>query len=219
MDTIHDLGGKQGFGPIPIAEGDGDFHETPAWEQRMWAISRGSILHDITIDWYRHCIERMVPADYLSFPYFNKWCENYFVILIDNGVLTMDEVLGGRVDEPAGPAAALSLDEVLERNRGQDVSFEIATDTSPRFATGAQVRTLDRGAAGHTRLAGYARGRTGSVIAYRGHHAFADEGAKGNHVGQHLYTVAFTAPELWGPGANPRDSVTLDLWESYLVPA
>ena len=31
-----------------------------------------------------------------------------------------------------------------------------------------------------------------------------------------LYTVRFTAPELWGPDANPRDSVSLDLWEPYL---
>jgi hypothetical protein len=38
-------------------------------------------------------------------------------------------------------------------------------------------------------------------------------------VGGHLYTVCVTATELWGPEVNPRDTVTLDLWESYLAPA
>jgi nitrile hydratase len=28
--------------------------------------------------------------------------------------------------------------------------------------------------------------------------------------------VRFTARELWGEAANPRDTVTLDLWEPYL---
>jgi nitrile hydratase len=59
----------------------------------------------------------------------------------------------------------------------------------------------------------------GQVIAHHGSHLFPDEGAHNRHVGQHLYTVSFTARELWGPDTNPRDSVTLELWESYLVPA
>jgi hypothetical protein len=36
---------------------------------------------------------------------------------------------------------------------------------------------------------------------------------------QHLYAVRFSARELWGPEAAAKDSVTLDLWESYLEPA
>ena len=59
----------------------------------------------------------------------------------------------------------------------------------------------------------------GTVIAFHGCHALPDEDAKGKHVGDHLYTVSFGAAELWGPEANPRDTVTLDLWDSHLVPA
>jgi nitrile hydratase len=33
---------------------------------------------------------------------------------------------------------------------------------------------------------------------------------------QHLYSVRFAARELWGDAAGFRDSVHLDLWESYL---
>ena len=33
---------------------------------------------------------------------------------------------------------------------------------------------------------------------------------------QHLYSVRFTARELWGEDASPRDSVQIDMWDSYL---
>jgi nitrile hydratase len=31
-----------------------------------------------------------------------------------------------------------------------------------------------------------------------------------------LYSVRFAARELWGDDASPRDSVYIDMWESYL---
>ena len=33
---------------------------------------------------------------------------------------------------------------------------------------------------------------------------------------QHVYAVRFTARELWGTQASPRDSVHLDMWDDYL---
>ena len=33
---------------------------------------------------------------------------------------------------------------------------------------------------------------------------------------QHLYSVRFAARELWGDDASPRDSVFIDMWDSYL---
>jgi len=36
---------------------------------------------------------------------------------------------------------------------------------------------------------------------------------------QHLYSVRFTARELWGEAAAARDAVYIDLWEDYLEPA
>ena len=65
MDGTHDLGGRQGFGPVPVDTGDAPFSHD--WEWRMWALARAGIAHGITIDWFRHGLERMVPADYLSY--------------------------------------------------------------------------------------------------------------------------------------------------------
>jgi len=36
---------------------------------------------------------------------------------------------------------------------------------------------------------------------------------------QHVYSVRFTARELWGDGAKPRDAVVVAMWDDYLEPA
>ena len=216
MDTVHDLGGKEGYGPVPIEKLDAPFDHD--WERRMWAMARMGIATDITIDWFRHCLERMVPVDYLGFSYFQKWCTNYLMMMVDNGQFTMDEVLAGKVTSPAPDhPKAKSLDELREHNRAMCTNFEAPVAAEPRFAPGDTVSTLKHGVAGHTRLPAYARGATGTVIAHHGGHILPDVCARGEHVGEHLYTVSFSAPELWGPDAHPKDSVSLELWESYLV--
>jgi nitrile hydratase subunit beta len=80
---LHDLGGMEGFGAIPVRGGDAEFRDLEVWEKRMWGLARNNLAPSITIDWFRHCIERMVPADYLDYDYFNKWCTNYFVMMLD----------------------------------------------------------------------------------------------------------------------------------------
>ena len=218
MDGVHDLGGKEGFGPIPIDASDNPFQHP--WEERMWAMARaGALTEDITIDWFRHAVERMVPADYLGYRYFQKWCTTYFMLFVDNGTFTLEELERGKIEQPAPPAPALSLEAALAANRGSARSFQVPSDVAPRHKVGETVVTRRHMAADHTRLPAYARGARGQIIAHHGAHLLPDKGAKGIHEGEHLYTVAFTAPELWGEAADPRDSVALELWESYFVPA
>jgi nitrile hydratase len=219
MDGIHDLGGMQGFGPVPVKAGDADFRDLEEWEKRMWGLARNPLAPGITIDWFRHGIERMMPADYLSLSYFNKWCANYFMLMLDNGTITMEDVRRGSVTDTAPPAEVRTLGDVLQINSKADVSFEIDAAKEPGFAIGQAVRTHRQMPSNHTRLPRYARNVNGTIFAHHGCHLLPDEGAKGRHVGEHLYTVSFSAVELWGQDADPRDTVTLDLWESYLVPA
>lgn len=217
MEGIHDLGGKQGYGPIDTLHGDAAFHHD--WEKRMWALARSGITKGITIDWFRHGLERMVPADYLSFAYLNKWCTNYLMLLIDNGEVTLDEAVTGRARQKLAGAEAKSLDEVLAANRAGCRSFAAEPVDPARFSVGDAVLTRRLMHDGHTRLPAYARSARGQVVAHHGCHLLADDGARGIERGEHLYTIAFAAPELWGEGADLRDQVMLDLWESYLVPA
>ena len=216
MDTVHDLGGKQGFAPVDAGETEAPWHHD--WEGRMWAISQSSRLPTITIDWWRHVVERLPPAAYMSIPYFEKWCLTEMACCIDEGLFSLDEAIAGHVNEPSAGRVPeiLSTEQVIARNRASVKSFEEPTEAVAVFAPGDKVRTLAHSVPTHTRLASYARGRVGEVLAHRGAHPLPDKGAQGVDVPEHLYTVRFGAQELWGDEADPRDSVSLDLWESYL---
>jgi nitrile hydratase len=86
-----------------------------------------------------------------------------------------------------------------------------------RFAPGQPVRARLHAAPGHTRLPIYARGRLGIVHALRGRFPLADELARtGKAEKEALYSVCFTARDLWGEDAGDH-LVYLDLFESYLT--
>ena len=86
------------------------------------------------------------------------------------------------------------------------------------FAIGATVRTRNMNPAGHTRLPRYLRGHAGEIVALHGAHVFPDSNAHCKGEDPHwLYTVRFTAAEVWGNGSSDR--IHADLWEPYLEPA
>lgn len=210
----------QGFGPIPVKSGDKGFTELQDWEKRMWGLARSGIAQGVTIDWFRHGLERMVPSDYLSFGYFNKWCANYFMLMVDHGSISMDDVKRGHLLEPWPAAEAKTGADIVALNAKGDISFLVEGAAAPAYSVGDRVRTLRTPPkAAHTRLPRYARDVEGQIIAYHGAHAQPELGAQGLKGGEALYTVVFSARALWGEEADPRDDVTLDLWESYLVPA
>ncbi len=210
MDGPHDLGGKDGFGPVDPTTPD--FHED--WERRQWALSKNVPLPGGTIDWWRHGIENMEPAAYLTAPYFEKWCLNEIAHRIDQGMFTLDEVRTGQPAERLTPPAPLDMEGTLARLRENNTDFRVEMSAPPKFAVGDTVQTKNTPSAGHTRLPAYARGHMGVIIAHHGGHLYADAGAKGQHEGAHLYTVEFTSAELWG--SADADVVCLDLWEPYL---
>jgi len=226
MDGIHDFGGKEGYGPIDVNEPEEQFHED--WEARIWAMTRVAGAPGVTIDWWRHMREAMDPARYLTDAYFDQWTQNHLASFINAGVISFEELKGGKC-EPVDPALAakikkppttvLSKQQALETAAEVAFNFEVGSKEPPAFAVGDHVMTKSMGNPHHTRLPAYARGRPGIIHAHHGAHLFPDEGAKGNHVGQHLYTVAFEAADLWPEAAGRRDRVFLDLWESYFETA
>ena len=67
----------------------------------------------------------------------------------------------------------------------------------------------------HTRLPRYARGKVGTVELVHGCHVFPDSNAQ--RLGedpQWLYTVRFSARELWGN--DDAAAVSIDAFEPYL---
>ena len=91
---------------------------------------------------------------------------------------------------------------------------------APQFKAGDRIRTINEHPTGHTRLPRYARGKLGVIEAVREGFVFPDTNAHGKgEAPQHVYTVSFDGRELWGQGADPALTVSIDAWESYLEPA
>lgn len=208
MNRPHDLGGKDGFGPVdvdapPFAHG---------WEARQWALSRNVPIRAGTIDWWRHGVENMQPEVYHAVPYFEKWCLNDLAQGIDAAIFSLEELMQGvKVISPAAPAKSLqALTDGLQKAA---VDYARPMPTSAAFEIGDSVRTKSQMPVGHTRLPEYAMGKTGTVIARHGGHLLPDAGALGREEPVHLYTVEFDSEMLWGDA--PGDSVCIDLWESY----
>ena len=93
MKRVHDLGGKEGFGPIETNEAEVAFqHE---WEGREWGIARSAGAPGLTIDWWRHIRELILEEDYLNRPYYDSWAQTDLAAFIDAGVITMEEAISG----------------------------------------------------------------------------------------------------------------------------
>ncbi len=218
MNGVHDMGGMQGFGPVCPEPNEPVFHA--AWEGRvraMFVVMRALKLWNI--DASRFALERLPPADYLSFSYFEKWLAALIDLTIAAKLVTAEEVAAGRAVaespvtvQPPDAAGALQL-----ATHGR--SFQRESATKPRFAAGQTVRARNINTPGHTRLPRYVRGRAGTIHSHHGAHVFPDSNAHfAGEAPQHLYTVRFTSPELWGEQGRAGDEICLDLWESYLDP-
>lgn len=220
MDGIHDMGGMHGFGAVE-REGDDEpvFHEP--WEGRLLAVRMAMLLHTgDNIDQGRYRMERMPPAEYLASRYYERWHHGLLEACRDAGILGEEDLAAlraGRVPEGGAEAEVRLTPEAALGVLATGRTAARAIHASPRFAVGDRVRTLVTHTPEHTRLPRYARGKVGSVVADRGGQVFPDSNAKREGESpERLYTVSFSARELWGEAAHPGDSVTLDLWEPYL---
>jgi nitrile hydratase subunit beta len=218
MDGVHDLGGREGFGPI-LGKTDSQVIHAE-WEIRDFAIKQSSATgKSWTIDWFRRCRELTDPVGYLTRPYYDQWLTTTVVQLIDEGYLTLDEIKRGAPAFEAKPGLPPQTAEVARAVVKTPRNFSVGVNAPPRFKLGGAVRCRLDGAPGHTRLPLYVRGRAGVIHLHHGGHAFADAAAQGEHRGEHLYTVGFASSELWPEAKGSADRVFVDLWESYLEPA
>jgi len=220
MNGIHDMGGMQDMGPVRHEENEPVFHE--AWEGRVYALTRAlGAWGKWNIDASRHGIELLPPEDYLRMSYYEKWLVRTIGLLVRQKMVTTEEIDTGLAAPEAGkltPKLNAASAAATAIQRGNFMRPD--TKVQARFRVGQHVRALKINPTGHTRLPRYARGRQGTIIRHHGVFVFPDTNA--HFLGeqpQHLYSVRFSAQELWGGEASPRDSVRLDLWDRYLEPA
>lgn len=218
MNGVHDMGGMHGFGPVVPEQDEPPFHA--AWERRAFALTLAMAMPGgWNLDMSRSARESLPPAEYLASSYYEIWIAALEKLMLERGLIAPDEVAAGRALHPAkNDARTLSPDDVANvLYRGAPTGR--APSAPARFRIGDRVRARNIHPATHTRLPRYVRGHVGEIELTHGCHVFADAHAAGRgEEPQWLYTVRFEGRELWGAGSDPRVSVSVDAWESYLEP-
>jgi len=216
MNGVHDMGGLHGMGPIQHERNEPVFHAQ--WEGRVYALTRAMrAFRKWNLDAERHALEDLPPAEYLRMSYYERWLVRLEAQVVAYGLVTEQEVRAGR-PSPGSLEGTPAL--TVETSSGwldRGIASSHDPTVRPRFEVGDRVRARNIHPVGHTRLPRYARGRTGIIERDHGVYDFADthahfQGTKR----QHVYSVRFSARELWGEGASPRDAVHIDMWDDYL---
>lgn len=204
MDGMHDLGGKQGFGPVRYIPNAPVFHA--AWEQRINALYSLAVRHGIyNMDEYRHAIERMEPRHYLSASYYERTLTSLATLCVEKGFLSIEEL-----ERWARGSFPLSLASAPGRGNAE---------ARQAFAIGDRVRVSTDLVAGHVRMPAYVRGKVGVVVGQSPAYPLPDAHAHGVAAeAEATYDVRFDALDLWPDAADPA-FVHVGLFNSYLEPA
>ena len=219
MNSVHDMGGTHGMGPIEYEKDEPLFHSR--WEGRVYALAIAiGTWRKWNLDASRHQRELIPGPEYLRMSYYEKWFAALVELLANHNLVTRAEVQSGkRARGSAKATPPLTPEQVLPLLAAGRLARRDAA-VAPRFQTGQRVRARNINPTGHTRLPRYARGKLGTIERDHGVFVFPDTNA--HFLGenpQHVYLVRFAAQELWGEQAKPQDAVYIDLWDDYLEPA
>jgi nitrile hydratase len=215
-NSIHDMGGMHGFGPVEREPNEPVFHAD--WEKRVNALQRATFIGLWTVDGMRASLEDLPPLAYLEASYYKRWFLGLERRVVAYGLVSEDEMAAGRSLRPG-----VRLNRKLTAEDAKAMAWPNYNRPPPgpaRFKAGDSVRARNINPQTHTRLPRYARGKLGTVEAVRGCHVFPDTAAIGaGENPQWLYAVGFAGRELWGEEADPSIQVSIEAFEPYLVPA
>ena len=201
MDGMHDLGGKQGFGPVRHGPDAAVFHAE--WEKRINALYGLAVRHGVfNMDEYRHAIERMEPKHYIGAGYYERTLTSLATLCVERGVVSQTEI-------EALAAGVFPLARPLGRGRSN-------VATRQAFECGDRVRVRADHVSGHVRMPSYIRGKTGVVVKQSPLYPFPDAHAHGvPSEDEPTYDVRFASRDLW-PDAADEAWVHVGVFQSYL---
>ncbi|CAN7447339.1 nitrile hydratase subunit beta [Pararhizobium sp. LjRoot238] len=216
MNGAQDLGGQHGLGPVAPESDEPYFHAE--WEKRALGLTLScGAFGAWTIDESRHARESLRPAIYLSASYYEIWIRALETLLKRHGFVSAEELAQGQMLEKGRKPKRILTEDMVPGVLAKGGPCDRPVADAPLFAVGQQVRTRNFNPETHTRLPRYARAKTGVVEAVQGSFVFPDDNAHGKGENpQWVYTVVFDASEIWGEGADPSLTVSIDAWESYL---
>lgn len=214
MNGPHDMGGFSGFGPVKPEVDEPVWHAD--WEPRAFALVLAmGMTGSWNIDEARHARERLPALQYWRSSYYEMRHYALLLQLIELGLVAAVEEEQGRMREPPLPVKRVAKAEMIPAILAAGGPADRPSNLPQGFKLGDKVRTRNINPEGHTRLPRYARGKIGEIDLVHGTHVFPDSNAHGQGENpQWLYTVRFSARELWGK--DTKDSVCIDLWEPYL---
>lgn len=216
-----DLGGRKGFGAVPIEQDEPVFHGD--WEGRVIAGVLATIGAGVyNVDQFREQIDELEPLSYVRVGYYGRWLHTLEANCVRSGIFTEEEI-ERRIEElgPSDRKPDVTDPEIAEGLRvlireGAPNAREV--ERAPAYTFGDRVRGRVLADSRHARIPRYAQGRGGVVE--RVHPAFPQPDSNRIGVGErpeHVYGVRFAARALW-PDADADASILVDLWESYLEP-
>ncbi|MDB5396916.1 MAG: nthB [Rhodospirillales bacterium] len=207
MNSLHDLGGMHGFGPVWKTPEGVAFHSDA--EQRVFRLMMGLMAGGwCDTDGFRADVESLplqvyarecFPANYLAG--MEKQLER-------RGLLMPGDLEAWMAGIKLGPRATVPPAIMGER---QEVPLPSL------FRTGDIVRIRSINPEGHTRLPRYLRGQVGTITAQRGIFDFPDAlAARTGRRPQPVYTVEFRATDVWGPEAAANDRLSAEMFQDYI---
>jgi nitrile hydratase beta subunit len=224
MDGLHDLGGRHGLGAINPEPDEPVFHSD--WERSVLVMFPAMALAGaFNLDEFRSGMEQIPAAEYLTSRYYEHWLHSLIHYGVRAGIVDPEDLeqrTRHYLEHPGEGAPKASKPELVDTLRqliANGDTYSRETAAPPRFSVGDRVRVRPDASTTHTRRAGYVRGHVGEVVATHGAYVYPDTNATGQgECPQHLYTVKFTATELWGDEPGAANSVVhIDLWEPYLT--
>jgi nitrile hydratase subunit beta len=198
MDGMHDIGGKQGFGPVAYPS---EPHDEP-WEPLVRALLAFAVKSQIcNMDEFRHAIERMAPRHYIRASYFERHLTAVATLLVEKGITSRDEL-----ESLAGGAFPLSSPIGPGRHADQPQAFEI----------GDGVRVKNEYVPGHVRMPAYVRGKEGVIVGISVPTPFPDAAGHGMQAPmERTCDVRFRSRDLWPDSCD--DALNhVGVFQSYL---
>jgi nitrile hydratase beta subunit len=217
-----DLGGRSGFGEVPIDR------DEPVFDARWQASVIAGILATISaglynVDQFREGIDDLEPLSYLTLGYYRRWLHTLEVNCMKTGVFSPEELEARIQAIAAGEATPRGANEQIAEQLRDLIYFSVPAPSDapapPAFAVGDAVVGRVVEGSRHARIPVYAQGRRGVVLHVNA--AFPEPDASRLGLPEQretVYSVRFSGRELW-PDADERSEIVLDLWESYLEPA
>ncbi len=201
MDGLHDLGGRQGFGPVVRQGHTEPFHNEA--EIRIAAMWVRLVRHGVyNMDEYRHAIERMEPRHYMTASYYERTFTAVASLCVERGVFSAGEL-----------SAAAGFEVPLSRPSREG---RIADAQLPEIQVGDRVRVKDNFVPGHIRMPAYIRGKEGVVVGVSPAYPYPDAHGHGlQSAWQRSFDVRFSSRHLWPDGAEDAE-VQVGVFHSYL---